>query len=131
MLSLADVRDWLKSFGVGQSFYIGKLDNKKEKSVGVYQRKTSGKPRTAIGGLDCTKYEVKPVSILLHWNKNARETEAAAQGLFDKLRAAENVKIRDMQVYILSLETPEPMDVGTDDNGVYERVIWMDLYYER
>ena len=26
---------------------------------------------------------------------------------------------------------PEPQDVGTDDNGVYEYVIWLDFVYQR
>ncbi len=131
MIDLASVRDWLKTFGVGQFFYIGKLDAKKNKSVGVYQRKLSGQPRVALGGIGCTRYDVKSISVLIHWNQNARETEAAAQEFFEKLRAAQDVKIGGVPVHILSLEVPEPVDVGTDDSGVYERVIWFDLYYER
>ena len=29
------------------------------------------------------------------------------------------------------MQVPEPVDVGTDDKGIYERVIWFDIYYER
>lgn len=131
MITLSEIRDWLKTFGVGQSFYVGKIDAKKEKAIGVYQRKISGRPRTAIGGLGSTKYEVKSISALVHWNKNASETEKAAQELFEKLRTASDIRIGETVVYFLQLEVPEPQDVGTDDNGVYERVIWFDLYYER
>ena len=31
---------------------------------------------------------------------------------------------------MISLLQNEPVDVGTDDNNVYERVIELDLYYE-
>lgn len=131
MISLAGVRDWLKTLEVGQSFYIGKLDNKKEKSIGVYQRQTSGPPVIAIGGRSYTKHGIKQISVLVHWNKNARETEAAAQELFEQLQQAKDVTIDETHVDLIALQVPEPQDVGTDDDGVYERVIWFDLYYER
>ena len=75
MIGLADVRDWLKGFAGAENYYIGTLDSKKPKSLGVYQRKPSGEAHIAIGGLDCTSYDIKQLSLLLHWNKNARETE--------------------------------------------------------
>ena len=35
------------------------------------------------------------------------------------------------RVYYIRLMVPESVDVGPDDAGVYERVIWLDLIYER
>lgn len=131
MIGLSDVRDWLKTFGVGQSFSIGKIDNKKEKSIGVYQRKGGSTPRMALGGLAQTGYDIKSVSVLIHWNKNAKETEEAAGELFEKLRNARDIAIGGVSIFMLSLEVAEPQDVGTDDGGVYEQVIWFDLYVER
>lgn len=131
-MTLAEVRDWLKTISAAEHFYIGKLDAKQDKSLGVYSRAALGQPPDiALGGLPCTKTAVKQVSILLHWNKNANETDAAAQALFDALQAAETIQIGGAQVAFLHLLVPEPVDVGTDDNGVYERVIWMDIYYRR
>ena len=34
-------------------------------------------------------------------------------------------------VHCLMMRNPEPVDVGTDDAGVYERVIQLDIYFER
>lgn len=132
MIELADVRDWLKTLGLAEHYYIGKLDAKQDKSIGVYSRAATGAPPDiALGGMPCTKTAVKRVSILLHWTNNARETETAAQALFEVLQVAESVQIGESQVNYLCLLVPEPVDVGTDDAGVYERVIWMDIYYER
>ncbi len=131
MLLLSDVRDWIKGLGTGEYFYAGKLDNKKEKSIGVYSRKENGKLHMAIGGLNNTSYDVKKISVLVHWNRNAVQTEEAALSLFEKLRAQTDFEIGQMHVQYLQLLMPEPQDVGTDDGGVYERVIWFDLYYER
>lgn len=131
MLSLANVRDWLKAIGPAEHYYIGKLDNKQEKSIGVYQRKENGPPIMAIGGLDSTKYDVKKISVLIHWNKNARETEEVSSAFFEKLRGLGSIEIGQTHVDYLMLLVAEPQDVGADDSGVYERVIWFDLYYER
>lgn len=40
-----------------ENFYIGKLDNKKEKSLGVYQLKPEETPIINLGGLDHTAYQ--------------------------------------------------------------------------
>ena len=85
MLTINDIRGYIAGLGIAadDNVYIGKMDNKKQKSIGVYSRPTSGMPNIALGGVDCTTY------------------------------------------------VPEPQDVGTDDSGVYEYVIWLDFIYQR
>jgi len=129
-MTLADVRDWLKTLDAAEHYYVGKLDNKKDKSLGVYQR-TAGSAQVAFGGLDNTKHAVKRISLLLHWNNNAKETEIAAMALHNKLITTDRPIIGDEQIYCIIMQTAEPEDVGTDDKGIYERVIWMDIYHER
>ena len=134
MITLANIRDWLKTFEIAENYYnyyIGKLDNKKDKSIGVYSLNKSNLPVIALGGLENTTYNIKSVSVLIHWTKNADETEKAAFDLFDKLLSIKNVQINGIQIYYLKLNVSEPIDVGTDDKGVYERVIEFDLYYKR
>lgn len=131
MITLANIRDWLKTFEIAENYYIGKLDNKKDKSIGVYSLNKSNSPVIALGGLENTTYNIKSVSVLIHWTKNADETEKAAFDLFDKLLSVKNVQINGIQIYYLKLNVSEPIDVGTDDKGVYERVIEFDLYYKR
>lgn len=131
MITLAEVRDWIKTFNAANNYYIGKIDNKQENSIGIYQRKTIDGPRVAIGGRSLASYDVKSISILIHWNKNANETEKRAQYLYNRLFEAESVVIGETPIKMIALLQNEPVDVGTDDNNVYERVIELDLYYER
>lgn len=131
MLSLADIRDWIKNYAGAEHCYIGKLDRKQNRSVGVYGRNEYTSPRTSLGGLTCTSYDCKRVSVLMHWNENARETEHAAAQLFEQLRQVTDTEISGTRIPIVQLDTAEAVDVGTDENGVYERVIWMTFYYER
>ena len=130
MLKLSDVRDWVKTLGIGEHFYTGKLENKKEKSIGIYQRPSYGKAEIAIGGLDATKTKSKQLSILVHWTKYSDETETAAQKLYDTIMASGDVTMAGKHVDYIALDMPEPADVGTDDAGVYERVIWLTIYYQ-
>lgn len=133
MLALYDIRQYISSLGIAadDNVYIGKLDSKKQKSIGVYSRPTSGPANIAIGGLECTTYDTKPVSLLVHWSKSKDETERTAYDLFEKLRSVTSLTIGDTHINYLRLMVPEPQDVGTDDDGVYEYVIWLDFIYER
>lgn len=133
MLPLKDIRQWVSGLGIAADdrVYIGKMDGKKQKSIGVYSRPTSGNPNIAIGGLDCTTYDTKPISLLIHWNKSKGEAEEAAYGLFEQLRSATSLNIGDTHINFLRLMVPEPQDIGTDEGGVYEYVIWLDFIYQR
>lgn len=133
MLTLKDIRQYISDIGIAEddSVYIGKLDNKKQKSIGVYSRPVSGPPNIALGGLDYTTYDIKPISLLVHWTKSKDETETTAYELFEKLRNVSSLTIGDTHINCLRLMVPEPQDVGTDDNGVYEYVIWLDFVYHR
>lgn len=133
MLKLTEIRQWIASLGIAedQHVYMGKLDNKQQKSIGVYGRSGSGSPDIALGGLECTTYDTKRLSLLVHWTTRKAESEVAAYEVFEKLRNVSSLDIGDTHINYLRLMVPEPQDVGTDDGGVYEYVIWLDLIYER
>lgn len=133
MLQLTEIRQWIASLGIAedQHVYMGKLDNKQQKSIGVYGRSGSGSPDIALGGLECTTYDTKRLSLLVHWTTRKAESEVAAYEVFEKLRNVSSLDIGDTHINYLRLMVPEPQDVGTDEGGVYEYVIWLDLIYER
>jgi len=128
---LEDVRDYIASLNLSEHTYMGKLDSKKEKSIGVYHSKRETPYRTAIGGPSLQSYGVKSVSFLVHWNKSPRETEKAATSIFDALRDTREVKVNNATVKFIQLLYDEPIDVGTDDNGIYEMVIDAAVIYQK
>lgn len=132
-MTLSNVRDWLKAlFPEAEHFYVGALDRKQLQSIGVYSRDSRGaSPDIALGGMDSTRTLRREVSLLIHWNRNAAQTEEAAQRLFDSLLRCTSAVIGGHQVDYLRLRTAEPVDVGADDSGVYERVVWLDIYYQK
>jgi len=133
MIGIGDVRDYIADLGLTEKdhVYCGKLEAKKEKSIGIYNLKRSGSPNIPIGGIANSSYCIKPVSILIHWTESIRETEQAAEKLFYKLLRMRDFTINGEKMKFVRLLTPEPVDVGTDDNGIFEMVIEMEIYYER
>lgn len=143
MITLANVRDLFKEFEtqfdiIAKHYYIGKLDNKQDYSIGVYPLRRNN-PVIALG--EFSKYDIKSVSVLIHWNKNADDTEIVAYDLYQKLQKLNNFKYRnfsiknnetkDLLIHFIKMRVAEPVDVGTDNSGVYERVIEMDIYYRK
>lgn len=123
---------WLKTLGTkADHYYCGTLNTKKEKSFGVYQLKEGRARDIAIGGMETTKTGVKGISILVHWNASTRETENAAAALYAAIANATDIMIGEKIVNYIGLTHDEPIDVGTDENGICERVIELIIYYER
>lgn len=128
-MTLFDVNELIKSFDLAEHHYIGKLDGMQEKAIGVYSRSQSGSPLRAFG--EYSSYGLKPVTVMVHWDKNAHRTELAALELFEALKNTKNTNANGTLVHFIKLLGFEPFDIGTDKNGVYERVINFDVYYER
>lgn len=132
MIALADIRDWLKSFGLFDNYYIGRLDSKKKNSLGVYNLQDAGR-REVIGGLKV--YEKKGVSLLIHGDTNKTNTERKAWDLYNAIESVsknENILIaKEKKVFFIELLNNEPIDVNQDADSVYEYVIEMNIYFEK
>lgn len=125
---LAEFRDYIKQFGIGEHFSIGKIDGSKDKSIGVYGDANNTRVE-AIGRL--SSYDRANIRILVHWTKNLTETEFAARTLYSSLRYSADFDMGDIHVQFIDLRQGEPVMVGTDENGVYEYVITATIYYRR
>lgn len=132
MLSLKKIKDWLKTLGIGaEHFYTGKLDNKNDKSIGVYNAKKTLTPYIALGGITNSSYRKKAVTFLIHWDKNQDRTEQASFEFYKKLEAKTNIIIDDIKIKYIELLENEPISVDTDEKGVYEMVINAVFYYDK
>ncbi|MDE7210275.1 MAG: hypothetical protein K2O03_02370 [Lachnospiraceae bacterium] len=133
MLTTMEIRDWIAGLGVTEAgrVYIGKLDNKQQKAIGVYGREVSGFPITALGGTGYSTYNVRHISLLVHWTKRQEESEEVAYYLFRLLQGQQGFTAGKTRVLSIQLQMPEPQPIGTDETGVYEFVIWLDFIYER
>lgn len=129
MIGLADVRDWLASLdAIDATWTIGRFEGDRQMCACVYQREGYGPAQVALSRV--TKTYVKSVSVLVHWNLNHRETEEAALGLYHALELNPPATIGGATASYIDLQLPEPVDLGSDDHGIFERVLWLDIYFE-
>ncbi len=133
MLALEEIKNWIKDIQpVFDHYYVGKLDGKKDNSLGVYDlKRASGPPDIALGGMINTKIQKKQVSVLIHGTKNDVETEKMALKLFECLLSIDVRKIGEKEVCFLGLLVPCPVPVDHDENGVAEYVIEFEIFYKK
>ena len=129
MLTLADVRDYLKSFDLFKGYYVGRIDANKKDILGVYDLRNRARHKTI--GANTQNYEVKGVSLLIHGGTNKTDTEKLAIKLYEALENANNAVIAGRKVNIIDLQQDAPIDVDADTNNVYEYVIEVLFYVER
>lgn len=131
-MTLADARDYVASLNITepQKVYMGKLDAKPDKTIGVYHSKHQHTYKTAIGGFSLGSYGTKYVTLLVHWNKSPRDTEKAATALFEALATTREAQINNETIKFIQ-PLYEIQDVGTDDSGIYEMVIEAAFIYAK
>ena len=134
-MTLADVLAWAKSLGAPegvQSWTIARVDTGKgagERRIAVLQRPDYGGMEEAIGR--ATLDRVKRIQIVVRWTRDAHETELAAQALYDAIRADDRPTIGGETATYIHLGMDEPADLGADEDGVFERIIWADIHHQQ
>ena len=129
MLTLADVRDYLKSFNLFSGYYVGRIDGNKKNILGVYDLRNRARHKTI--GENTQRYDIKGVSLLIHGDTNKTNTEQLAIKLYEALENDNNAVIAGRKVNIIALQQDAPIDVDADTNKVYEYVIEVLFYVER
>ena len=129
-MTLADVSDYIESIGLTEHVYMGKLPDKEEQSIGVYNSKHQYPYHTALGGPSQEGYGKKYITLLIHWNKSQRDTEKVAIALYETVRTARDI---ETQSEIIKFIQPlyDIQDVGTDSSGIYEMVIEAAVIYAK
>lgn len=125
-MQLCDVRDYIRSiFPEAEHFQIGRIDGNAEKCIGIY----SGEQPEAKPCFGKKTYDTLAVSVLVYWAANAKETDAAAKLLYDRLEAADFPEIGGHTVPLIALKHAAPQDCTRPGSPVYERVIEAEIYY--
>lgn len=129
-MKLSDVRDYIASLKIANEVYMSKMPDKKERSIGVYNSKHMYAYHTAIGGDAQKSHGMKYITLLVHWNRSPRDTEAAANELFECVKKAREVKINEETIKFIQ-PLYELQDVGTDDAGIYEMVLEVAFVFKK
>lgn len=126
-MTLKSIREYTKeNFEFDGLFYIGKIDETKEKAICFYPNKNPMAKSTAIGGKTNKSFTVKAVTVILRYGQNADIAEQKAeeiQAFFDE----QFLFINNKRVFVIS-RYEEPVPLGTDDKGIYEYSFMFDFY---
>lgn len=126
-MTLSDLRDYFKSdFPWKESISVGKIDKNKERAVCFYHSKVSRPKINTIGGKGNRSYTVLPISILLRFGKNYEAAAEKAEEIYNFFDE-KTFDLNNERVFVISPYN-EPIDLGTDDQGVYENSLEFDLY---
>lgn len=126
-MTLSDLRDYFKSdFLWKESISVGKIDKNKERAVCFYHSKVLRPKINTIGGKANRSYTVLPISILLRFGKNYEAAAEKAKEIYDFFDE-KTFDLNNERVFVISPYN-EPIDLGTDDQGVYENSLEFDLY---
>lgn len=128
-MTLKDIRLWLKPQITDlKACYSGKIDDKQEYIIGLYSR-PSNTDSIAIGGLNNTSSATKRIAVLVHWNKNYDTTERKAKSIYDLFNGQRAVI--DNRECFFKMINDEPICVDTNDLGIWEFVIDIEINYKR
>lgn len=128
MMTLKEVKDWLKEYIDADNWKIGAYDNSRDKTICV-RNLTSNRGKIAVGGLKNTSTRVKGISIVVHWNKNPDEAERISNEVYALFYGQKPV-IANYQCVLCDMRSDEAISLGTDANGVYEYVIELWITYK-
>lgn len=131
MITASNVKDYLKDKIDGvNNWYSGSLRSDGGKGICVYSKAAMGGNKVCLGGVENTSTFAQGYSILIHWNKNANESEEKSMEVYKALWG-KNPVINKHKVVNINLRDANPICIGVDDNGIYEFVINFDILYER
>lgn len=127
---LSEIRDWFKKNYSGivsfPKISINKVDNNLEYTLCIYNSKRNISP---INNLQLSTYSVKPLTILIRYGQNQDKAEIEINELYkffdNKKTIIGNKKVSFKHCF------ENPINLGTDDNGIQEYSLEIDLYYER
>ena len=130
-ITLAQIKDYFKNNfdWSNNSLSIGKIDNNKEKAICFYNSKRNLSYQGVIGGKENKSTYIKPITILLRYTKNQNDAEIKAQEIYEFFE--ERTFFIENKRIFTQMYNEEPMNLGTDDNGIYEYSIEINLYIER
>lgn len=127
-LSTGKVKDYLKTIITEcKNWSIGKIDDNQEKAIAVYTNRRQIESISKYKNLQ--SYGILPITLLLRWTKNYSTAETEANKIYELLDCSsffiDNYKCSISCLY------DGPIDLGSDENGVYEYSIELNLLYRK
>lgn len=127
-LKTVKVKDYLKTIiSDCEKWYIGKMDENQEKAIAIYANRRNLEKVSNFKSLQT--YGILPITLLLRWTKNYSTAETKANDIYELLDCS-SFFIDNYRCNINCLYDG-PIDLGSDENGVYKFSIELNLLYRK
>lgn len=127
-LKTVKVKDYLKTVIKDcDKWSIGKADENQEKAITIYSNRRNLAKISNFKNLQ--SYGILPITLLLRWTKNYNTAETKANDIYELLDCS-SFFIDDYRCNINCLYDG-PIDLGSDENGVYKFSIELNLLYRK
>lgn len=124
--TILQVIDWLITKDAGP-FFGGFINKDLDQCVGVYDRPNGRDQPAAIGG---SGYGVKSLTVLVHWSNDSDVCEKKAKQLIDYFRSAGTTEVIGDTTGWFTAQR-DPVGIGRDARGIFERTFDVEVYYRR
>ncbi len=127
-LKTVKVKDYLKTIiSECEKWYIGKMDENQDKAIAIYTNRRNLAKISDFKNLQ--SYGILPITLLLRWTKNYSTAEIKANEIYELLDCS-SFFIDDYRCNINCLYDG-PIDLGSDENGIYKFSIELNLLYRK
>lgn len=127
-ISTIKFKDYLKTIiPECKNWFIGKIDENQEEAIAIYSNKRNLDKISDFRKLQ--SYGILPITLLLRWSKNYNTAENEANKIYELLDSS-SFFIDDYKCSIECLYEG-PIDLGSDENNVYEFSIELNLLYRK
>lgn len=127
-LKTVNVKDYLKTIiSECEKWYIGKMDENQDKAIAIYTNRRNLAKISDFKNLQ--SYGILPITLLLKWTKNYNTAETKANEIYELLDCS-SFFIDDYRCNINCLYDG-PIDLGSDENGIYKFSIELNLLYRK
>lgn len=129
MITLSEIMLWLKTKTTADFWSRESINPANEKAIALYSRQSE---RFTQAIMKIKTYRTAQYSLLIHWNKNADESELVANTIFQMLEDnTSGYKIGNHRVISLAPVYAGPIALGKDENKIYEYSIDFYITYEK
>lgn len=127
-ISTSKIKDYFKTIiPECNKWSIGAIDQNQEKTIALYANRRQLEDNSKYKKLKT--YEIIPITLLLRWTKNYNTAEAMANEIYELLDCS-SFFIDDYNCSIECLYNG-PIDLGADENNIYEFSIELNLLYRK
>lgn len=128
IISAVKVKDYLKTVIKDcNNWFTGKMDENQEQAIAVYANRRQLESISKFKKLQ--SYSILPITLLLRWTKNYNKAETKANEIYELLDCSSFF----IDYYKCNIDCllGGPIDLGTDENGVYKFSIELNLLYRK